>query len=40
MTKDKVVEGILIDISKDFEIIINANNKNIKLNAGELSFDY
>ena len=40
MTNDKVLEGILIDISKDFEIIINANNKNIKLNAGELSFDY
>ena len=37
---DQVLEGILIDISKDFEIIINANNKNIKLNAGELSFDY
>ena len=40
MTNDKVLEGTLIDISKDFEIIINANNKNIKLNAGELSFDY
>ena len=37
---DRVLEGTLIDISKDFEIIINSNNKNFKLNAGELSFDY
>ncbi len=40
ITNDRVLEGTLIDISKDFEIIINANNHNFRLNAGELSFEY
>ena len=40
ITNDRVLEGVLIDISNDFEIIINADNQNFTLNAGELSFEY
>ena len=40
ITNDRVLEGVLIDISNDFEIIINADNQNFRLNAGELSFEY